>query len=165
MKKKDQGSSDLKHPTEFPSLSLSLLLFCILRIDWKKEEISPLPFSTCHRGRHELRKTLYKVEKRCGRGGKGIKHLTKMSRVFGGWFLDGDWWGWGGNRCNWARVTDCDRIRNILWRGGWRCSLKHGRKRIFYLIGRYFSPWDGEIRGTCIIVKYIEYISMQELLL
>lgn len=22
-------------------------------------------------------------------GGKGIKHLTKMSRVFGGWFLEG----------------------------------------------------------------------------
>jgi hypothetical protein len=33
MKKKKEAFSDLKHPTEFPSLSLSLLLFCILRID------------------------------------------------------------------------------------------------------------------------------------
>jgi len=56
LRKRNTSLANVKHPPEFPSMSLSLLLFCILRIDWKKEEISPFP-SPLHLSQRDMRTT------------------------------------------------------------------------------------------------------------
>ena len=130
---------------------------CVLT-ERKKKYHPSLLFSTCHRGTWERRETLYKVEKRCREGGKGIKHLTKMSRVFGGWFLEG---GVGGVR--WWKsmpLSSSDRLwqnKGHTWKGvGGDVVWNMEERKFFYLVGSHFSPWEGGIRRTTMIVKNIQ---------
>ena len=136
-KKKYQSSSECEASARIPPLCLFPCFYfvsCVLT-ERKKKYHPSLLLSTCHRGTWERRETLYKVEKRCGEGGKGIKHLTKMSRVSGGWFLER---GVGGVR--WWKsmpLSSSDRLwqnKGHTWKGVGGDVVWNMEERIFFFI-------------------------------